>query len=88
MDMTKAYSLLLTTCFFVLYIHILILMLLILILILLILILILLILNWTLCCYKIAMLNEDDVWHDLLSFDDIDDSVLCFTTVLKGLLDF
>ena len=34
------------------------------------------------------MLSEDRVWHDVLSFDDIDDTVLCFTTVLEGLLDF
>ena len=34
------------------------------------------------------MLSEDSVWCDVLSFDDIDDSVLCFTTVLEGLLDF
>lgn len=34
------------------------------------------------------MLSEDHVWHDVLSFDDMDDTVLCFTTVLEGLLDF
>ena len=29
----------------------------------------------------------DSVWNDVLSFDNIDDSVECFTTVLQGLLD-
>ena len=34
------------------------------------------------------MLSQDHIWHDVLSFDDLDDSVLCFTIVLEGLLDF
>ena len=34
------------------------------------------------------MLSEDHAWHNALSFNDIDNSVLCFTTVLEGLLDF
>ena len=29
----------------------------------------------------------DSVWNDVLSFDNINDSVECFTTVLQGLLD-
>ena len=29
----------------------------------------------------------DDVWSSVLSFDNVDDSVECFTTVLQGLLD-
>ena len=33
------------------------------------------------------MLSEDHIWHDVLSFDDIDDFVLCFTTVLESLLE-
>lgn len=40
--------------------------------------------NWILYCYKICYA----VWHDVLSFDDNDDSVLCFTTVLEDSLDF
>ena len=31
--------------------------------------------------------SEDRIWHDVLSFDDIDNSVLCSTTVLENLLD-
>ena len=31
--------------------------------------------------------EEDNVWHYHLSFDDINDCSLCFTTVLEGLLD-
>jgi len=33
------------------------------------------------------MLFNDDVWNAVLSFDNIDDTVECFTTVLQGLLD-
>ena len=29
----------------------------------------------------------DGVWNNVLSFDNVDDSVECFTTVLQGLLD-
>ena len=29
----------------------------------------------------------DDVWNDVLSFDDVNDSTECFVTVLQGLLD-
>ena len=44
-------------------------------------------------CYRkldAAVLEDmlvDDVWNDVLSFDNIDDSVECFTTVLQGLID-
>ena len=33
------------------------------------------------------MLVDDGVWNTVLSFDNIDDTVECFTTVLQGLLD-
>ena len=47
---------------------------------------------YTQCYWKLdaAVLEDmlvDDVWNDVLSFDNIDDSVECFTTVLQGLLD-
>lgn len=29
------------------------------------------------------ILSEDHVWHDVLSFDDIDDNVLCFLSVRR-----
>jgi len=32
-------------------------------------------------------LLTDGVWNDVISFDNVDDSVECFTTVLQGLLD-
>ena len=44
-------------------------------------------------CYRkldAAVLEDmlvNGVWNDVLSFDNIDDSVECFTTVLRGLLD-
>ena len=43
-------------------------------------------------CYQkldAAVLEDilvDGVWYDVLYFDNIDDSVECFTTVLQGLL--
>ena len=48
--------------------------------------------TYTQCYRKLdaAVLEDmlvDDVWNDVLSFDNIDDSVECFTTVLQGLLD-
>ena len=32
-------------------------------------------------------LLDDDIWSDTLSFDDVNDSVECFTLVLHAVLD-
>ena len=47
---------------------------------------------YTRCYQKLdaAVLEDllaDGVWNDVLSFDNVDDSVECFTTVLQGLSD-
>ena len=33
-------------------------------------------------------LFTDEVWDAVFSFDNVSDTVQCFTTVLQGLLDF
>ena len=44
-------------------------------------------------CYRkldLSVLQDlltDDVWNDVLSFDDVDDSVECFTLVLRAVFD-